>query len=409
VIPRNIITLSCLAVVVVVALVGCQKPAEPLPLIDIQKDYDRPLPPGQFALRKLTDPSMYPNFGDAWYKAKGLGLRKAVQHSIEYLNKPSSRNYYPIGPITHERALASLELFLGLLDHADSPQRLDTLIRDDFDVYISVGCDDMGTVLFTGYYSPIFNGSLERTEQFRYPLYRLPPGFEKDENGDPVGGPWHTREEIESGDLLAGNEIVWLGDAFEAYVISVQGSGFIRLPDGELHEIGYAGHNGHDYTPIARMMVADGLIDRYALSLDAMIRYFRDHPEKMNDYLYQNKRYIFFQDSKGGPFGCLGQPVTAYHSVATDKDIFPRACLAFVDTRMPHVPGQSMRPFRYFVLDQDRGAAIRAPGRCDIYTGVGAEAGKMAGFTYSEGKLYYLFAKEGVTAADTPLDQGPNT
>jgi len=59
-----------------------------------------------------------------------------------------------------------------------------------------------------------------------------------------------------------------------------------------------------------------------------------------------------------------------------------------------------MRSFRSFVMDQDRGAAIRAPGRTDIYMGVGDDAGKMAGFTYSEGKLYYLFAKEGRAPAE---------
>ena len=37
---------------VMFTVVGCSKP-EPLPLVDIQKDYDRPLAPGAFALRKI--------------------------------------------------------------------------------------------------------------------------------------------------------------------------------------------------------------------------------------------------------------------------------------------------------------------------------------------------------------------
>lgn len=60
-----------------------------------------------------------------------------------------------------------------------------------------------------------------------------------------------------------------------------------------------------------------------------------------------------------------------------------------------------MRSFRCFVLDQDRGAAIRAPGRTDIYMGIGDDAGKHAGFTYSEGKLYYLIARNGTTLPGT--------
>ncbi|HKQ46575.1 MAG TPA: MltA domain-containing protein [Phycisphaerae bacterium] len=398
-------TRKYLVIALALAIGGCAKP-QPLPLVDIKKDYDRPLPPGQFALRQI-DPSQYPAFGEGWYKAKGTTLREAITNSINYLNKPSSKKYYPLGPITHERAMASLHTFLQILDQANSPEALDQLIRDNFDVYMSIGCDDEGTVLFTGYYSPIFDGSLTQTEQFNVPLYRLPPDLQKDEEGNPIGGPWKTREEIETSGILAGQEIAWVGDRFEAYVFTVQGSGFIRLPDGSLTEIGYAGHNGHEYTPIGKQLIADGKIDRFKLSLDTMIRHFKEHPEDLDVYLFQNQRYVFFRESAGGPYGCLAERVIPYHSIATDKEIFPRACLAFTDTRIPHEPGVSMRPFRSFVLDQDRGAAIRAPGRTDIYMGVGEDAGKMAGFTYSEGKLYYLFVKEGVSPQQSIAQQTP--
>src|SRR5262245_20653795 len=83
-----ILTLACCF-----ADLGCKKPEEPLPIGNINKDYDRQLPPGQFALRKI-DPSQYPKFGEAWYKAKGMGLRESVDRSINYLHKPSSQKYY---------------------------------------------------------------------------------------------------------------------------------------------------------------------------------------------------------------------------------------------------------------------------------------------------------------------------
>lgn len=396
---RSIVLIGALSVSA--ALNGCNKPDEPLPLANMEKDYDRQLPYGKFALKKI-EPSQYPNFADGWYRAKGSALREAINNSIHYLNKPSSRKYFPMGPITHEKALASLKHFLAALDHANSPAELDQIIRRDFDVYMSVGCDDEGTVLFTGYYSPIFDGSREKTEQFSVPLYRLPPDLKKDEEGNPIGGPYKTRQEIETSGELAGQEIAWLGDRFEAYVFTVQGSGFIRLPDGQLYEIGYAGHNGQDYTPIGRQLVKDGKIERQKLSLDTLIKYFKEHPEDLETYLFQNKRYVFFQDAKGGPYGCLGERVTPYHSIATDKEIFPRACLSFLDTYVPDRPGEfTKRRFRQFSLDQDRGAAIRAPGRTDIYMGVGDEAGKMAGFTYNEGRLYYLFVKDAL-----PAEQG---
>jgi membrane-bound lytic murein transglycosylase A len=53
-------------------------------------------------------------------------------------------------------------------------------------------------------------------------------------------------------------------------------------------------------------------------------------------------------------------------------------------------------PYTGFALDQDTGGAIRAPGRCDVYMGIGDQAGQMAGQVYEEGTLYYLFLKPGV-------------
>ncbi|MCX5670748.1 MAG: 3D domain-containing protein, partial [Planctomycetota bacterium] len=57
-------------------------------------------------------------------------------------------------------------------------------------------------------------------------------------------------------------------------------------------------------------------------------------------------------------------------------------------------------PFTGFLLDQDSGGAIRAPGRSDVYLGIGPEAGELAGRAQNEGKLYYIFLKPG--ARTTP-------
>jgi membrane-bound lytic murein transglycosylase A len=87
--------------------------------------------------------------------------------------------------------------------------------------------------------------------------------------------------------------------------------------------------------------------------------------------------------------------VTTFRSIATDKSIFPRGCLTFISTILPRATGGTVSNQFYsgFALDQDTGGAIRAAGRCDIYMGIGETAGKLAGQTYQEGKLYYLFLK----------------
>lgn len=110
-----------------------------------------------------------------------------------------------------------------------------------------------------------------------------------------------------------------------------------------------------------------------------------------------NPRYVFFRETSArGPVGSLGVPVTPRVSIATDKSIFPRASLCFVDTELPVRQGGGRfdyQSFRSFTFDQDTGGAIRSPGRCDIFLGHGTREQEIAGHTRQEGRLYYLFLK----------------
>jgi membrane-bound lytic murein transglycosylase A len=364
--------------------------------------YDRPLPPGQHALRKITNPNEIPDFTLGCLNL--TNLRDAIDNSRSYLNKPSSRQFFPVSGITHRRAQESLDAFAEMLDLGLRGPQLNQAIREKFDVYISIGCDDQGTVLFTGYYTPIFNGSLNRTDRFVYPLYEQPEDLVKGPTGEILGRrspdgtitPYPPRTVIENSGMLRGKEIAWLGDPFEAYIAHVQGSAKLRLPDGKLTTIGYAANNGHEYESVAQALVRDGRIDGDKISLSAMIDYFKRYKEQVDRYVRQNPRFVFFREEGGPPLGCLNEPVTTLRSIATDKSIFPRASLTFISTTLPQAAGASVvnRPYSGFALDQDAGGAIRAPGRCDVYMGVGDMAGKLAGQTYQEGRLYYLFLKE---------------
>lgn len=391
-------------VAAVVGLGGCGKPATEYPAYrpPPPKDYNRALPPGALALRKIP-PERYPDFTPGLLDR--AGLREAITHSLGYLAKPSSERYYPYGDIAHARVVRSLERFAEMLDQGMTADEINAVLHRDFDVYQSVGCDDAGTVLFTGYYCPIFDARLERDAKYRYPLYRLPPDLVKDAEGTTLGTRqpdgtvtpgYATRRQLEDGRTLDGWEIAWLADPFEAYVVTVQGSAKLRLEDGGIYEIGYAGNNGHTYTPIAERMVADGAMKRGEVSLPRLREYFRRHPERVYEYAWENDRYVFFQPAPGGPFGSLNTPVTLKRTIATDKSVFPRAGLAFADTKIPvrTAEGIGFGPFQAFVLDQDTGGAIRAAGRCDIYMGIGPEAEAIAGRTMAEGELYYVFIRE---------------
>jgi membrane-bound lytic murein transglycosylase A len=395
----------CFGLVLLVVATGCPKPPQP-PITTLPPDYNKPLPPGERALVKLTDPNQFPDFSGGFERK--TGLEQAAMYSLEYLSRPSSKQFFPYGDVTHERAVASVEAFLDVLRNAKSPQELDQTIKQRFDIYISRGCDDKGTVWFTGYYRPIFDARLKSDAEFKYPLYKRPADLE----GDPVtgiyhrkgGGQYYTRDQIDRGALAGhGLELCWLRDRFEAYIITVQGSGRLRLPDGSLFDIGYNGNNGYDYTSIGQKLVEEGAISPQELSLQGLIRFFRQHPEKLESALAINKRYVFFIQRSGGPYGSLNVPVTPFRSVATDKQVYPRACAAFLVTQLPaHAADGQIRNHSYegFALDQDTGGAIRAAGRCDVFMGTGPDVGELAGRTFAEGKLYYIFVKQ---------DGGPST
>jgi len=376
-------------------LTGCRTEPEPI-------DYSRQLPPGELALVRVVDPDLIPDFTSAAHDV--AYLREGISNSLNYMSKPSSKQYFPYGPITHEHAVASLERFRELLDEGLRGPELNAAIREEFDVYMSVGADHEGTVLFTGYYTPILDGSLERSDEYKFPLYEQPSDLVKDEEGEIKGRKldsgeiveYPSRRELQDTDMLEGKELVWMRNGFEAYIAHVQGSAIIRLPDGDTVSLGYAASNGHEYKSVGQRMVDEGLIEPGQLSLAAMIEFFEQRPNLVDEYTSFNPRFIFFQKSEGPPRGSLNEPVIPYRSIATDKSVYPRASLTYFETTLPRkVAGRVYQdPYRGFALDQDTGGAIRAPGRCDVYMGIGDEAGYLAGQTYKEGQLYYLFLKQ---------------
>ena len=60
---------------------------------------------------------------------------------------------------------------------------------------------------------------------------------------------YYTRAEIERNTLSSARVIVWVDDIAALYSMQVQGSGKIRLPDGQLVRVAYAEQNGHPFTP----------------------------------------------------------------------------------------------------------------------------------------------------------------
>lgn len=375
-------------------------------------DYTAALPEGELALRKIG-PDQYPNFAAALASMNIDELRRAVDHSLEYFSRAGSARGYPYLDIPRDRAEASLRAFKAVIDRLPQSSEFNAVIARTFDVYQSIGApnpDGIGysnRVLFTGYFTPTYDASPARGGPYQWPLYKRPADLVADVTGEHEGrratdgsmAPYFSRQQIESG-ALAGGELVWLTSRWNAYVITVQGSGRLRLPDGRIYEVGYSGTNGFDYASPGAQMVADGLIPREQLSFRALKEYFDAHPDAMDKYLWLNQRTVFFTERPGGPYGSLNVPVTRFASIATDKHVYPAGMVAFLSVPIPAgapSPGgasvPNTRPFDGFLLDQDRGGAIRSAGRCDIYMGIGQRAEETSGYQLNPGSLYYLAVK----------------
>lgn len=394
---------AVIALLALPALAGCQSP---------KPDWTRPLPPGAHALVPVAEPTRIPSFAPIFDSRREA--RESLAQSLDYFSRPSSKDHFPYDcsdrEISHAVQIASLEVLDDLLATSRSPEELDRRIRENFDVYRSVGWDNRsGDVLFTAYYTPILEGSRVRTSEFRFPLYALPDDLVKAKDGRPLGRrtadgdivPYYTRREIESEDHLAGQELVFLRDPFDAFLPHVQGSAIIELTSGERLTLGYAGKTDRDHISVGDMLVKRGVMRAEEKSLAKIRAHFREQPDDL-PLLDAYERYVFFEKLEvSGPFGSLGVPVTPRHSVATDKSVFPRGGAVVAVTELPTggygVPNL-MRPHTGLYFDQDTGGAIQSAGRADLYLGVGERAERIAGYTKQVGRLYYLFLKEGFVA-----------
>jgi membrane-bound lytic murein transglycosylase A len=65
--------------------------------------------------------------------------------------------------------------------------------------------------------------------------------------------PYYTRAELEALGLPQGVDapvIVWVNDPLALYAMQVQGSGRVRMPDGQIMRLQYAEQNGHPFKPL---------------------------------------------------------------------------------------------------------------------------------------------------------------
>lgn len=253
--------------------------------------------------------------------------------------------------------------------------------------------------LFTGYYEPEMEGALRRGGRYQTPVLSYPPSYAADRA---AGRTLPTRSEIE--DALASGRLdgeqyalVWLADPVDAFFLHVQGSGRVRLEDGQVMRLAFAAKNQRDYTSIGKLLIERGAIPRDEVSMQTIRAWLAANPNDVQPILRQNDSYIFFKNLAAnpllGPPGAEGVNLTPMHSLAVDRSVHPLGSLFWLDTTapIPHQAGSA--PFRHLMVAQDTGTAIRGVQRGDIFWGPGQDAAEVAGRMKQPGQLIALLPR----------------
>lgn len=258
----------------------------------------------------------------------------------------------------------------------------------------------------TGYYEPEIAGSRTRSAAYSQPIYAVPPDlvevdlgqFSDTLTGKRIRGrveggrfvPYASRAQIDGGALAGRNlEIAWAADPVEFFFLQVQGSGRLRLPDGSVMRIGYAGQNGHDYVGIGRVLRDRGALAAGEATMQGIVGYLHRQSDGGMAVMQENPSWVFFRELTGpGPLGSLGVPVTARASVAADPAYIPLGAPVFLAFDRAEANG--------LWIAQDTGGAIKGANRYDTFWGAGDEARAIAGGMSARGAVLILLPNASV-------------
>jgi membrane-bound lytic murein transglycosylase A len=176
---------------------------------------------------------------------------------------------------------------------------------------------------------------------------------------------------------LRGQEIAWLADPIDMMLLHIQGSGRLLIQQNgqttQTVRVAFAGTNNQPYRSINTWLQQQGApITPWPEATKAWVR---ANPQRVNELLWSNPRYVFFReealsdlDAQFGPRGAQGVALTPGRSIAVDPGSVPYGTPVWLSTQGP--AGR----FNKLVLAQDTGSAIVGAVRADYFTGWGDDA-----------------------------------
>lgn len=329
-------------------------------------------------------------------------FKNAVELQLKVCGKPQPKNVSSDWEIDgkvytpKDYCTKTLTKMLELIKAATTISDLDQSLRTEFNWYKAVGSeratstklppldpsvpfarassDDNG-ILYTGYFSPHYEGSPTKTTTAIYPLYAKPAAGKSPK------------------------PIAYLNSAFDAYLIGIQGSGYVDYTDATGKTVSmslqYAGSNGKKAVLLGRILRARGVAEKY-ISIIGMREYYKLYPKQLEEDLKLSDSVIYF--AKGKPTGAAGVYVSPQHSVAVSPSFYRLGALALVASSKPvGTDLAELEPkweaFMQPVVTQDVGGAINGAGHVDFYWGEDDYAEYAASLSKQDGELYIALAK----------------
>jgi membrane-bound lytic murein transglycosylase A len=274
--------------------------------------------------------------------------------------------------------------------------------------------------LFTGYYEIELEGARARSARYAVPIYGMPKDlvtadlseFDSSLSGKQIIGrvvankfrPYPDRAAIEVSGLGDNAPVLaWVDDAVGAFFLHIQGSGVIRLANGEIMRVGYAAKNGQPYRAVGRVLIDRGALAKEDVSMQSIRAWLEANPTDANAVMAANPSYVFFRalpkrdPPRDGPDGAQGVTLTAGRSLAVDRRFVPLGIPVWVASQNPDRPEFQTRRL---VVAQDTGGAITGPVRGDVFWGTGHEAGERAGLMREFGSYYFLLPRDTAAVAE---------
>lgn len=274
-------------------------------------------------------------------------FRQALEYQEAFIRNADSRDIGGLD-VTPKQLKQVLNAFRKAKSKKD--------IANYLDAYQIRGDDNEGSVLFTGYYSPIIPARRKADAVFKYPVF--------------------LAKNLKSDD---GMTLAYVRDRQDIRSMQLEGVAYLQFPDGERRVVAYDGDS------------------RRVENID----FEKETSDVEGKKVLTSYTSVFTQRDKTKAMGASKVPLTTDFTIAVDDNYIPLGSVLLAEIPILDENGNLVRMEMRFVVAQDRGSKIKGTGHVDLYMGEGDAAKTRIKDMHRSGRIWLLLPKR--TEKDNPM------